>query len=144
MEPAIANGSYMAIREYGDAAPAVGDIVAFQSPTSPARDFFKRIIGLPGDEITIDETDGSIAANDKVLEESYVKGETTCAASCSWIIPTANTEESRAGCGSDACYFVLGDNRQNSSDSRQGWLVPTENIIGRVTKVHENAVVPRW
>lgn len=144
MEPAIPNGSYMMIREYGDAPPAAGDIVAFQSPTSPARDFFKRIIGLPGDVITIDETAGTLAVNDKALEEPYVKGATTCFGPCSWMIPPANTGESRAACSSDACYFVLGDNRQNSSDSRQGWFVPAENIIGRVTRVHKNAVVPRW
>jgi signal peptidase I len=112
-------------------APERGDVIVFEAPTSPGRDFIKRIIGLPGDTVEI-TTDGKVIVNGTVLDEPYAAGTTACSGSeCKWAIPLAGTQESQTMCKSDACYFVMGDNRQNSSDSRQGWLVPEENIIGK-------------
>lgn len=119
--------------------PDRGDIVVFRAPTSPNRDFIKRIIGLPGDTIQITES-GEVILNRKVLDEPYITGITNCNSTCEPLtIPAAGSPASHAKCGSDACYFVMGDNRQNSSDSRQGWLVPEENIIGKalITYWHE-------
>lgn len=81
------------------------------------------------------------------IDEAYAQGPTACGVTCSVTIPglvgaasipngafaplTNATSESSV-CSMNACYFVLGDNRQNSSDSRQGWLVPVDNIIGYV------------
>ena len=120
-------------------SPSRGDIIVFQAPTSTSRDFIKRIIGLPGDTVEINEISGQVSVNGEPLPEPYIQGATTCSANCMRVIPKANTAESQADCGSNACYFVLGDNRQNSSDSRQGWLVPEENIIGKalITYWHE-------
>ena len=120
-------------------SPSRGDIIVFQAPTSTSRDFIKRIIGLPGDTVEINESTGEVSVNGEPLPEPYIQGQTTCSATCMREIPEANTPESQADCGSNACYFVLGDNRQNSSDSRQGWLVPEENIIGKalITYWHE-------
>ena len=120
-------------------SPSRGDIIVFQAPTSTSRDFIKRIIGLPGDTVEINEGTGRVSVNGDALPEPYIQGTTTCSATCKRTIPEANTPESQADCGSNACYFVLGDNRQNSSDSRQGWLVPEENIIGKalITYWHE-------
>jgi len=73
-----------------------------------------------------------VRVNGTPLVEPYARTPTVCFADCSLTIPEAETTESESACGSRACYFVLGDNRQNSSDSRQGWLVPAENVIGWV------------
>ncbi len=113
--------------------PDRGDIIVFRAPTSPNRDFIKRIIGLPGDTIEI-AREGEVILNGETLDEPYIIGATNCFDACGGpiIIPAQGSPEARAECGPDACYFVMGDNRQNSSDSRMGWLVPLENIHGWV------------
>ena len=111
--------------------PDRGDVIVFEAPTSPGRDFIKRIIGLPGDTVEI-TGDGKVIVNGTILDEPYAAGVTSCNGSeCNWPVPAEGSAEAEAKCGSNACYFVMGDNRQNSSDSRQGWLVPEENIIGK-------------
>ena len=111
--------------------PERGDVIVFHAPTNPNRDFIKRIIGVPGDTVEIDRTDGAVRVNGDLLDEPYILGRTTCTAMCTFEIPEPDTRDSLAECGSEACYFVMGDNRQNSSDSRMGWFVPEENIVGK-------------
>jgi signal peptidase I len=117
-------------------SPGRGDVIVFQSPRDAERgverDFVKRIIGVPGDRISITPEGNQVLVNGQPIEEPYIQGSTRCNSNCGpWEVPPANTAESTTVCGSSACYFVMGDNRQNSSDSRQGWLVPEENIIGK-------------
>jgi signal peptidase I len=101
------------------ATPERGDIIVFRAPTNPDRDFIKRIIGVPGDVVQIEGTTGKVTVNGDPLSEPYIQGKTTCQSACGpWEVP-------------ERSYFVMGDNRQNSSDSRQGWYVPEENIIGK-------------
>jgi len=166
MDPSLADGQYLIVNKLtyaqvdlgvldflpffdaGDdpvhylwGAPDRGDVIVFRAPLSPERDFIKRIVGLPGDTVEINETNGEIKVNGQPLTESYILGATSCSQACTWTVPTAASDESRQQCGSDRCYFVLGDNRQNSSDSRQGWLVPKENIVGKalLTYWHEGS-----
>jgi len=114
------------------ASPARGDVIVFRAPTNVDRDFIKRIIGVPGDTIQIMPDGNQVLVNGKPIDEPFIQGITTCSRGCGpWTVPPAHTNESIKACGSAACYFVMGDNRQNSSDSRQGWLVPEENIIGK-------------
>jgi signal peptidase I len=101
------------------ATPDRGDVIVFRAPTNPDRDFIKRIIGIPGDVVEVEGTTGKVMVNGESLDEPYIKGKTTCQSACGpWQVP-------------ERSYFVMGDNRQNSSDSRQGWFVPEENIIGK-------------
>jgi signal peptidase I len=166
MDPSLADGEYLIVNKLtyaqidlsflnflpffdaGDdpahylwGGPDRGDVIVFRAPTSPDRDFIKRIIGVPGDTVTIDQTSGQVSVNGSPLAETYILGTTTCSSTCEWKVPEANTPESQAECGSNDCYFVLGDNRQNSSDSRQNWLVPKENIVGKalITYWHEGS-----
>jgi signal peptidase I len=111
--------------------PSRGDVIVFSAPTSPNRDFIKRVIGEPGDTIHIDESNGQVTVNGNILAEPYILGTTRCGTGCDIQVPQSGTIDAHNQCGSDNCYFVMGDNRQNSSDSRQGWLVPEENIVGK-------------
>jgi signal peptidase I len=100
-------------------APSRGDVIVFRAPTSVNRDFIKRIVGIPGDVLQIDPATNAVLVNGESIDEPYIDGRTTCQSSCGpWTVP-------------EGAYFVMGDNRQNSSDSRQGWFVPEENIIGK-------------
>ena len=95
--------------------PQRGDIVVFRSPGQPDKDFIKRVIGLPGDKVRI--TGGRVYVNGKLLEEPYLTHRATY-----------DLDEKTVPPGS---YFVLGDNRPNSSDSHLGWFVPANNLIGK-------------
>lgn len=119
MLPTVPDGARLTVREYGNEVPARGELVVFKSPRDPNRHFMKRVIGLPGDRLEIIE--GVAYANGEPLDEPYIRGLTTCPCG-PWHI-----EEGR--------YFVLGDNRPNSSDSRVMGQIPEENIIGRVADV---------
>ena len=153
MQPSLENGEYLIVNKLAYASvdfgfldwlpfveedadstnlwgnPDRGDVIVFHAPTNPNRDFIKRIIGVPGDTVTIEE--GDVRVNGDLLQEPYIQGITTCTGRCDFVVPERDTRDSLAECGSNACYFVMGDNRQNSSDSRIGWLVPQENIIGK-------------
>jgi signal peptidase I len=120
-------------------SPSRGDVVVFKAPTNTERDFIKRIIGVPGDTIEIDRATSEVIVNGEVIGEPYIRGSTTCSHGCGpWEVPEENSAEALTTCGSDRCYFVMGDNRQNSSDSRQGWFVPEENIVGKALITYWN------
>jgi signal peptidase I len=103
-------------------APQRGDVVVFRSPDDSRRDFIKRIIGLPGDTVAIDSASGRVLVNGLPLQEPYAVGRTQCSAAlmgCGpWVVPPGH-------------YFVLGDNREQSTDSRFFGFVPEANIIGK-------------
>ena len=166
MDPSLADGEYLIVNKLtyaqldlgflnplpffdaGDdpvhylwGSPDRGDVIVFRAPLTPNRDFIKRIVGLPGDTVEIQQASGIVNVNGQPLTETYIQGTTGCTQTCTWTVPEAGSEEARKQCGSDKCYFVLGDNRQNSSDSRQGWLVPRENIVGKalITYWHEGS-----
>jgi len=95
--------------------PERGDVIVFRYPRDPSRDFIKRIIGLPGDTVSI--SNGVVSVNGSPLEESYINHGSN-----------SDMEPKVVPSGS---YFVMGDNRPNSSDSRTWGFVPEENIIGK-------------
>ena len=99
--------------------PHRGDLVVFRAPTGPARDFVKRVVGLPGDSVLVDS--GRVEVNGQALDEPYIRFQ------ASYSYP-ANGQEVVVPPGQ---YFVLGDNRPNSRDSHFGWFVPAANLVGR-------------
>jgi len=100
--------------------PERGEVIVFHYPKDPKRDFVKRVIGVPGDRIAIRE--GTVWVNGTALSEHYIATH-----------DTSNMSERKMGRKE---YFVLGDNRPGSSDSRKGWNVPEENILGKVWLVY--------
>jgi signal peptidase I len=100
--------------------PRRGDVVVFQSPTTPDHNLVKRIIGLPGDTVLIET--GTVFVNGTALDEPYLENKAT------YTYPQ-NDEPLTVPEGQ---YFVLGDNRPHSGDSHEGWFVPAENLRGEV------------
>lgn len=94
-----------------------GDVIVFIAPENSNEDYIKRCIGLPGDKIEFKEN--NIYINGKIVNEPYIKDKNIIFyAQKSYIVP-------------DNHIFVMGDNRLNSSDSREWGCVPEKNIIGK-------------
>ena len=124
MYPTFNNADYLIIDEFSYYLhdPKRGDVVVFHYPNDPKRYFIKRIIGLPGDTIIFKDRGVYIKNSENPdglkLSEPYLSQIT---------IPGEKTE---VVVGEDE-YFVMGDNRDNSNDSRYWGFVPQENILGR-------------
>ena len=123
---------------YRFSQPRRGDIILF-SPTEALKkedyteNLFKRIIGLPGEKVEL--KNGKIYINDKaLLEDSYIsRGRSTSIDAC--ISESQPVFISKPAIISENSYFVLGDDRKSSYDSRCWGLVPKKNIIGKVSKI---------
>ncbi len=137
MDPTFADGQYLIVDElsYHLGDPTRGDVVIFRPPLEKSKYYIKRIIGLPGEtvsvngsKITITKTDGTT----KELIEPYLKNESNDAYK-SWTL--ASDE-----------YFMMGDNRPFSSDSRAWGPVTRDLLVGRaflrVFPVAEAGVLP--
>ena len=117
MEPNFEDGNYLLVDEisYRFAAPRRGEVVVFRYPNDRSVFFIKRLVGLPGERLVI--RDGKIYIEGKELSEEYLG-------------PTPHTEgKISVNLGKDE-YFVLGDNRSYSFDSRNWGPIQREDIIG--------------
>lgn len=116
MEPTLHDGQYLVVSKltYWIRSPERGDIIVFHPPNNPADDYIKRVVGLPDEQVEI--RDGAVWVDGVLLEEPYIAN------------PGLYSNEWRLG---DGEYFVLGDNRSNSSDSHSWGMLPQENIIGK-------------
>lgn len=119
MQPNFATGQYLIVSRmnylFGD--PQHGDIVVFHYPGHPVDDYIKRVIGVPGD--TIEIRDALIYRNGERLDEPYIN-EPCSQGSCRDNVWEIGENE----------YFVMGDNRNHSSDSRAFGPVSREFIVG--------------
>ena len=101
----------------------LGDVIVFVAPPDPTKDYIKRVIGVPGDTVSI--KDGDVYLNGKLLDES------------AYLNPTVKTYEGAFLAEGQTItvaaneYFVLGDNRPESSDSRTWGFVPKDNVVGK-------------
>jgi signal peptidase I len=103
--------------------PRRGEVVVFEYPNDISKDYIKRVIGLPGDTVTIKNS--QVYVNDVLLDEPYLRGvQTTCRTGD----PCSDAQPVRVEPGT---VFVMGDNRVNSSDSREWGALPLDRIIGK-------------
>ena len=116
MEPTLHDGQYLIISKliYWIHPPERGDVIVFHPPSNLTEDYIKRIVGLPGEQVEI--RDGAVWVDGALLEEPYIAN------------PGFYSGEWGLG---DGEYFVLGDNRRNSSDSHSWGVFPQENIVGK-------------
>jgi len=137
MEPTFQTGQYLIVDEltYHFEQPQRGDVIIFKYPLDPSQYFIKRIIGLPGETVNIRGGTVSITKADGTtlnLPEGYVKN-------------IGNGADMSVSVPQDR-YFVMGDNRPESSDSRYWGLLPHANIVGRayvrLLPVNEIGVLP--
>ena len=121
MRPTLDNGQYVLVNKiaFRSSLPDHGDIIVFHFPVDPDQDFIKRVIGLPGDEVSVGS--GKVMLNGEILSEDYIAASPAYAGT--WTVPEGDV-------------FVLGDNRNNSSDSHSWGPVPLENVVGKAILVY--------
>lgn len=117
MLPTLQDGEFVLVNRlaYRFGQPQRGDIVVFHYPTDPKQeDLIKRVIGLPGDEVKVEN--GAVYVNGIRLKEPYIAA--APAYDGTWPVP-------------EGSLFVLGDNRNKSSDSHAWGFVPYEDVVGK-------------
>jgi signal peptidase I len=121
MEPTLHSGEFVIVNKlaYKLGAPRLGDVIVFHFPRDPEQEYIKRVIGLPGDRVNISA--GQVYVNDRLLNEEYIAAQP--AYNDSWEVPQDS-------------LFVLGDNRNNSSDSHNWGPVPLEYVVGKAVFVY--------
>jgi signal peptidase I len=126
MEPTLHNQERVIVDKvsYIFHPPARGDVIVFQVPRNPSLDYVKRIIAIPGDVITVEGT--TVKVDGVTLREPYIDPErqgNPYRPIINRVVPPND-------------YFVMGDDRINSSDSRDWGFVPRSNIIGRAALIY--------
>jgi len=117
MKPNLYDGQRLLISKaaYFFGEPEAGEVVVFRPPNNRQADYIKRIIAVSGDIVEIKM--GVVYVNGSPLDEPYIKEQP------SYRLHPQEIPENN--------YFVLGDNRNNSNDSHNGWTVPRQNIVGK-------------
>jgi signal peptidase I len=121
MEPTLMPGQFILVNKmaYRIGDFHRGDIIIFHYPRNPSEDYIKRVIGLPGD--TVEVRNNMVYVNNQALNEAYIAAEPQYFGS--WKVP-------------DDQVFVLGDNRNQSSDSHSWGFVPHNLVVGRALVVY--------
>ncbi len=124
MQPNFDAGQYALVSKfaYGLSSPQRGDVVVVYRPGDPTEELLKRVIGLPGETVAV--RDGKIHIDNRLLDErEYLSDASTTNSEATWDVPP------------DA-YFVIGDNRSVSQDSRNFGPVPRASIVGQVLLIY--------
>jgi signal peptidase I len=125
MEPNFQDGEYLVIDEisYRMREPRRGEIIVFQFPRNPSQYYIKRIIGLPGETVVVG--DGQVTIQNEVYAQGVLLDESQ------YLLESVRTGGQVSTTLGEGEYFVLGDNRSASSDSRSWGVLSQEGIVGR-------------
>lgn len=117
MDLTLHDNQYLVVNKLGYRlhVPQRGDIIVFRDPRNPDRKLIKRVVGLPGENLEIKQ--GQVFVNQEQLDELYVQ------APGHYSVPPSLIP--------DGHYYVLGDNRNNSSDSHNWGTLPGDEIVGK-------------
>jgi len=123
MQPGLQTDEYVMVNKiaYLFHAPERGDVIVFHYPLDTTKDFIKRVIGVPGDTISYDSQ--TVTVDNVVLNEPYLSHAVNPSAVKPFIVPQND-------------YFVMGDNRPVSDDSRSWGFVPSYDIVGKAVMVY--------
>lgn len=129
MEPNFQDGEYLLTDKlsYKIGSPKRGDVIVFAAPPTKEEDFIKRIVGVSGDTVSV--KNGRVTINDKELEEGYLP-DTTLTFGGSIL-----GEGDKITLGENE-YFVLGDNRSHSQDSRYFGKIKRGDIVGKAWLIY--------
>jgi signal peptidase I len=118
MEPTLHASEKISVdtQAYASNPPARGDVILFHDPVDPKQELIKRVIGIPGDAVQTTPT--QVFVNGKLSNESYISQPSNPNSESITVAPDQ--------------YFVMGDNRPVSEDSRSWGTVPKQEIIGKV------------
>ncbi|MBV6392985.1 MAG: Signal peptidase IB [Anaerolineales bacterium] len=121
MRPTLEDGEFVLVSRmsYKFSEYERGDIVVFHFPLDPNEELIKRVIGLPGDHVRVEG--GQVFLNGQLLEEAYIAEAPRY--SGEWVV-------------TEGFLFVLGDNRNNSNDSKDWGLLPQENVVGKAVLIY--------
>ena len=121
MQPTLQSGEFVLVNKLAYRIGDIhrGDIIVFHYPQDPSQDYIKRIIGVAGD--VVDIHDQNVYVNNQALIEPYISAEPLY--NGSWTVPPND-------------LFVLGDNRNESSDSHAWGFVPDANVVGRALVIY--------
>ncbi len=124
MRPTLHTSEYILVdkAQYLFSGPQRGDVIVFEYPLDTSIDYVKRVIGIPGDRVTV-EADGQVLVDGVAIKEPYVNDLDNPYEPSTWVLKPNQ-------------YFVLGDNRGDSSDSRDWGPVPSQDIIGKAVLVY--------
>ncbi len=127
MEPGLYTGDWVMVNKlaYTFGAPQRGDVIVFHPPSDPSELYVKRLIGLPGDTVTV--TSSAVYVNNDKLSEPYIYPLTGSEVENPQAVPPLKLAPGQ--------YFMMGDHRQDSNDSRVFGPVPKQNIVGKAQAV---------
>jgi signal peptidase I len=121
MRPTLEDGEFLLVNKlsyfFGDVKR--GDIIVFHFPLNPEEELIKRVIGLPGDHIVVQNN--QVFVNDQLLNEPYIAQSPLYQGD--WVVAEDH-------------LFVLGDNRNNSNDSKDWGMLPEENVVGKAVLIY--------
>lgn len=121
MEPTLHNGELILVNKlaYKLSAPVRGDVIVFYFPRDPEQEYIKRLVGLPGDVVRVEN--GKLYVNDQLVDEPYIAAAPNYPGE--WEVPAGQ-------------FFVLGDNRNNSYDSHNWGSVPKDYVVGKAVFIY--------